>query len=176
MAPPAQPPDLAQPADLAQPDMTSSSPSTAPCLTGGSVIYLDGDPGDYIHSGIETINVDHWSALNSGSSNTFWYQWDNASNGGEWWSFAFSSVQLGAPLAIGRYDNATRYPFETAGHPGLDVSGSGRGCNISSGWFQIFSIAGGPNNGSFTELTATFEQHCEDGTAALRGCIHYESN
>jgi hypothetical protein len=113
------------------------------------------------------------STINIGSADTFWYETDLGP--GTSWSLAFSSVQLGAPLAVGRYDDATRYPFEQAGHPGLDVSGSGRGCNVSSGWFEVESIAAGPNNGTFTELTATFEQHCENAPPALRGCVHFEN-
>ena len=165
--------DLAAPRDMAAPPDLAGPVSSAPCLTGGSVVYLDGDPGDFIHPGAQTLAVSSWSALNSGTSDTFWYEANVSSN--DWWDFAFSSAKQGAPLAVGRYDNATRYPFEAAGAPGLDVTGDGRGCNMSSGWFEIESIAGGPGNGSFTELTATFEQHCENGVAALRGCIHFEN-
>ena len=52
--------DLAAPADLSGP-VTS-----APCLTGGSILYLDGDPNDFIHPGAETVVVNTWSALEIG--------------------------------------------------------------------------------------------------------------
>jgi hypothetical protein len=169
LAPP-PPVDLAQP----PPDLTPPSISSAPCLTGGSVIYFDGDPGDYIHPGKETIQVSTWTARNAGTPNTFWYGWDDSINLGIWWSFAFSAASLGQPLAVGRYDGAQRYPFQSPGHPGFDISGSGRGCNMEGGWFEIHELVGGPNNGTFTRLTATFEQHCENFAPALRGCIHFE--
>lgn len=147
--------------------------SSSPCLTGGSVVYVDGDPGDYIHPGPETFAVSAWTAINSGTADTFLYETNPNSIAGIW-DFAFSSLNLGQPLAVGRYDNATGYPG-AAGTPVLQIIGGGRACRILSGWFEIESIAGGPNNGSFTELTATFEQHCENAAAALRGCIHFEN-
>jgi hypothetical protein len=155
----------ASPPDLARGDMAVSA---ALCLTGGSVLYLDGDPGAYIFSGMQTTQVTLWSPIN-GDADTFWFESSPAD-----WAIAFSSQQLGQPLAVGRYDNAMRHPFESAGHPGLDISGNGRGCNMETGWFEIESISGGPANTGFTELTATFEQHCEGGTPALRGCVHFE--
>jgi hypothetical protein len=30
------------------------------------------------------------------------------------------------------------------------------------------------NGSSLQSFTATFEQHCEGGSAALRGCVHWE--
>lgn len=114
-----------------------------------------------------------WQVLGPGAPETFWYE-ANLS-GAEWWMFAFSAKDLGRPLEVDRYDHATRYPFEATGDPGVDVGGSGRGCNVSSGWFAIESIAAGPTAGTYSELTATFEQHCENGAAALRGCIHFEN-
>jgi hypothetical protein len=175
-------PDQRPPADMvAGPDLWSAAdlstgtPSSAPCLTGGSIIYFDGDLGDYIHPGVETIYATdsrNWLAGDVGEKDTFEQGWAGSPND---WYFSFSSRQLNEPLRIQRYDGAQRYPFEEAGHPGLDITGAGRGCNMSSGWFQIESLAGGPNSGSFTELTVIFEQHCENGTAALRGCLHYEN-
>jgi hypothetical protein len=142
--------------------------SAAPCLTGGSVVHLQGDPGAFVFSGVETDQMTSWSPANL-DPNTFWYQ---AFPG--YWVFAFSSEQLGKPLAVGRYDNAMRHPLEASGHGGFDISGNGRGCNTERGWFEILSISGGPANGDFTELTAIFEHHCEGETPALRGCLHYQ--
>lgn len=162
----AMPPDLALAPDLAGP--------AAQCLTGGNVIYLDGDPGDYIHPGSETIQVSSWSTDSFNSPPvTFAYAWDGV--GASWWTFYFSTEELGGSLVPGVYPNTERFPFETAGHPGMDISGSGRGCNTSTGTFQILSSAFGPTDGNFTEFTATFEQHCEGAATALRGCIHFEA-
>ena len=50
------------------------------------------------------------------------------------------AAPTGGQLSVGEYDNAERYPFESAGHPGLDISGDGRGCNQDFGWFIIKDI------------------------------------
>jgi hypothetical protein len=154
---------------IAAPDLTSATVSAAPCMTGGNVLYLDGDPGAYIFSGVQTLAVMTWIPL-SGDIDTFWYE---SSPGG--WDVTFSSKELGRELAVGRYDNAMCYPFATTGRPGFDISGNGRRCNNEIGWFEILSIGGASANHSWTELTATFEQHCESGAPALRGCIHFEN-
>jgi hypothetical protein len=54
--------------------------------------------------------------------------------------------------------------------PGLDVGGDGRGCNVTTGLFQIHAMEFGPQQ-SLQRLHATFEQHCENFVPALRGEI-----
>ena len=84
----------------------------------------------------------------------------------------FGTEKLGAPLAVGKYDNAERAPFATPGHPGLDVSGDGRGCNKIQGSFEVFAISWSVS--ILKSFTATFEQHCDGIKPALRGCVHYQ--
>ncbi len=62
--------------------------------------------------------------------------------------------------------------LEDPGHPGLDVSGDGRGCNTLCGSFQIHELE--VNGTQLERLAATLEQNCECGTSTLRGCIVYE--
>ena len=83
---------------------------------------------------------------------------------GSW--FAFFSAPGGAPLQVGVYDHAQRAADTT--HPGLDVSGEGRGCNTTSGSFTVLGVSYGPL-GYLQSLHLTFEQHCEGGIPALRG-------
>jgi hypothetical protein len=78
----------------------------------------------------------------------------------------------GQTLTVGTYTGAQRYPFNDAGRPGLSVSGNGRGCNTLTGQFTIREIAFDAA-GAVTALFATYEQHCEGGTPALRGTIRY---
>ena len=164
--------DLSRPSsDLMAMDMTLS----AQCSSGGgSVIYLAGDAGDWIHPGAEMIQVPSWAPIQS-ELDTFWYQSPFSADLHGGWTVGFSSLAMGQPLAVGRYDNAMYHGSESPGRPGLTISGDSRGCDSVTGWFEIESIAGGPVNGTFTELTATFEQHCEGLTPALRGCIHFEN-
>lgn len=147
--------------------------TTAACAGSANVIYFDGDKSDYIHPGVETIQVSTWTAINDReSANLFEYE----ANGGAGWSISFSTEQLatGTVLKTGLYTDTQRFPFEDAGHAGLDVSGDGRGCNESSGSFDITSLQLNATGDGWTEMTASFEQHCENATAALRGCLHLQ--
>lgn len=90
------------------------------------------------------------------------------------WSLEFAAPS-GAPLAPGSYPNAMRWPFHAPGFAGLSVTGDGRGCNELNGSFQILQVVYGPNN-TVAAFDATFEQHCEGATPALRGEIRYNAN
>ena len=153
--------------------------SAAPCLTGGGIIYLDGDPDDYVHPGFETIHTQpsQWVSFTPfyEYGDTFDQSWNQGLGMAVFWDIAFSSHELGLPLTVGRYDNAERYPVEDPGHPGLQIFGDTNGCNTVTGWFEIEEISI-PDGGSARSLTATFEQHCEGAAPALRGCVHYEAN
>jgi hypothetical protein len=145
--------------------------SDAPCLAGGNVIFFDGDPNDYIFSGMETITQGNWSAQAS-TSNVHVHVDPMNQAQGLWWDLYFDSSMLPMPaLATQVYMNAERWPFESPNHPGLDVSGDGRGCNTVTGSFQVEDLQ--YTNGALTSFTATFEHHCEGGVPALRGCVHY---
>src|SRR5215467_1632715 len=58
---------------------------------------------------------------------------------GEFWGLDFSvrNVPGQTMLVPGTYNNAQRYPFEAAGHPGFDIGGDGRGCNTEFGSFTV---------------------------------------
>src|SRR5439155_1510183 len=66
-----------------------------------------------------------------------------------------------------------RYPFGRPARGGLSWDGEGRGCNPLLGWFAIDGIT--YTNGSLTALDLRFEQHCEGGTPALHGAIHWSA-
>ena len=74
-------------------------------------------------------------------------------------------------LKPGYYGNLSRYPFHNAIKGGLNWSGNGRGCNTLSGWFVVDSVS--YVAGKLTAIDLRFQQHCEGGSAALRGKIHY---
>jgi hypothetical protein len=142
----------------------------APCLTGGNVLFFNGDAQDYIHPGMETISVAGWQA----SYSTFEVNVNvstSAQSSGTTWMLDFSTSQLNQPIAAQVYVNAERAPFAASGHPGLEITGDGRGCNTIAGSFQIQTLQ--VNGSTLQSFTATFEQHCEAGTAALRGCVHF---
>jgi hypothetical protein len=49
--------------------------------------------------------------------------------------------------------------------------GQGRGCNTLTGWFAIDSYT--LTAGALTGIDLRFEQHCEGGTPALHGQLHW---
>ena len=86
----------------------------------------------------------------------------------------YYTLDVAAPpgqlLHPGYYPRAQRAPFRESGHPGLDIYGSGRGCNEVGGRFDVKDIKTGVG-GAITRLWLTYEQHCENGTPALFGEI-----
>jgi hypothetical protein len=145
-----------------------------PCLLGGNVMILDGDEGDWVHSGslvvadfvgTETIAgepVDSFR-LDLKDADEAWTQW---------WNVWFRSTMLRTPLGIGTYPDGMRAPFEDPGHPGLSIHGNGNGCNRVAGAFEIHDVAF--DGETLVRLTATWAQYCEEGTSELRGCLHWE--
>src|SRR4051812_49333148 len=47
----------------------------------------------------------------------------------------------GQALVPGVYDGAQRASFRSGGHPGIDISGDGRGCNTDTGRFEVRDLA-----------------------------------
>lgn len=142
--------------------------SPAPCLTGGSTLYLDGDAQDKIHPGQETITAGPFYAQTIGSStpNSVFVHL-----GTTWW-ITMTSTQLNLPLKKQVYTSVEYAGAATFGHPGLSVLGNGNGCNAVSGAFQVHDLV--MQGTTLKSFTATFEQHCDSGPAVLRGCLHYE--
>lgn len=93
----------------------------------------------------------------------------------DWWNVELAAPQ-GETLHPGVYRNAERAPFRTGRSPGLDVWGSGRGCNQVYGQFSINQIETDPSTGAITLLDATYTQRCESATApALKGVVKYRA-
>ena len=135
-------------------------------------LNMTSDPGDYIGQG-QTYYLTEPHFIPSGNQNggvsIFFY---NLS--GQTWSMDFAAPN-NAPLAVGSYLNATRFPYEAAGVPGFDVFGDGRGCSVLTGSFNVLQVAYNGFNNMVSAFDATFEQHCEGATAALRGEIRYNT-
>jgi hypothetical protein len=87
---------------------------------------------------------------------------------GAGWSMVIDPP-IGSRFKEGYYSRAQRAEFRTAGHPGLDITGDGRGCNTVSGSFEVRKLV--VSNSTITQLDLLYEQHCEGGPAALFGEI-----
>jgi hypothetical protein len=140
-------------------------------VTTGSLSFT-GDPGDWVSGGnsysYSTANKDVLTVTGNSTDNHVEVTVGGA-NGDNW------TLDLAAPsgqaLAAGTYSDAARYPFETAAQSGLSLYGNGRGCNTVTGSFAVQDVVFGPQ-GYVQTLDATYVQHCEGGTAALRGEVH----
>lgn len=92
------------------------------------------------------------------------------------WSLDFAGPD-NTPLQVGDYPNATRFPFQAAGVPGLDYSFGSSGCNQVFGSFNVSSITYDAIDGIPLRFTASFVHRCETMTAPIAsGTISYDLN
>ena len=149
-------------------------PCVAPLPTG---FCLQSDVGDYIGQGKTYFGQGPTSVtLTPSSSNKIelHIQDTRADSGGSYsWDANFAPA-AGGLLVPGLFDPAQRYPFQAGSFAGLSIYGNGSGCNTVTGKFSIEELARDPAAG-ITRLSVTFEQHCEGGTAALRGVINFQA-
>lgn len=125
-------------------------------------------PGDWIGLGGSahyTLGDGTWSASLSDDRQMIEVRFD--AGGATWWTLNLAAP-AGDSLAVGSYENAARWPFQGTAQPGLDFSGSGRGCNELSGRFVIHDLAI-DHAGELHRLHVSFRQHCESGTSYLDG-------
>ena len=145
-------------------------------LTGTNVLYFKSDPADFIGQGQTRF-------LYAGTGFTLTPK-RNFHNGvsfdikgsAQLWTLdlaAYASSSAPA-LAPGPYEGASRFGFEGP-TPGLNFSGGGHGCNQLSGRFDVLEAIYGAD-GAVSSFAANFEQHCENGPAALLGRIRWNSS
>ena len=144
-------------------------PLTAAAEDGTFYSFVS-DPGDFVGQGQSGSFTPDTSSFTSSQSNdgnhvtAFLFPF-----AGGFWMLDFAAP-AGQPLVPGVYENATRWPFQAAGVPGLAVFGNGSGCNMLTGRFEVLEAVFGPA-GYIERFHATFEQHCEGIEPALRGEI-----
>jgi hypothetical protein len=147
--------------------------TAAPCLAGGNAMFFDGN--GYIRTGLLSVTLGAWGAESPLDDAVEIYLLASGQENGPRWLFEFRTTQLGRPLTTGVYEMAERAPFETAGHPGMEVGGIARVCNTLDGRFQVHELEREGNR--VKSATISFEQHCEPdepGPNVLYGCVHYE--
>ncbi len=145
-------------------------------------LSMSGEQGDYIGGPIAysykpedgTFSVSASDRTNDGQPDYLTVSFNGTGTNGHWWYLTFGTNQMGKNLLPGLYTNAERAPFASVGHPGIDIFGDGRGCNTITGSFRVHELEVNPSNTSQVQrFTASFEQHCEGGSAALLGTIYY---
>lgn len=146
-----------------------------------TALYYKSEPGDYIGQGQEllltTNDVDF--SVGRNFDNGIYFNINNFNRNIPPMNFIWWYLNLAAPfnqtLTPGSYENATRWPFQATDRPGLDFSGSGRGCNQLAGRFEILEVVYDAS-GNVTKFAANFEQHCELFMPPLLGMIRYNSD
>ena len=146
--------------------------STTPVHAQTTALVFDSQPGDYIGQGVQRTYtpVDGTFQISTGGDNSVILSVTGPSFS-FWWSLNFAAA-TDVPLTVGTYESTRRYSAGMSNS--LDVSGSGRGCNQSTGRFVVREIVRGPT-GTVLAFAADFEQHCEDAVPALFGAIRYNS-
>lgn len=137
----------------------------------GNFFYMQSDVGDYIGGGRVMTYTQSDSILNvsaSGSRLTV-----NITGDG-WWTADFTGPNAAARIEPGYYGDLMRYPFHNPVKGGLSISGSGRGCNQLTGWFMVDSVV--YEGATLKAIDLRYEQHCEGGSAALRGRLRWDAN
>jgi hypothetical protein len=95
--------------------------------------------------------------------------------GGDWWYLDLVGPNL-TLATTGSYPDAQRWPFQAAGHPGLDFSGEGRGNNTLTGAFTVLDAQFDPA-GNVSSFAADFTQYDEGNlTWWNHGNIRYRSS
>ena len=151
-------PVLPIPAGLWQPP-AGSTPAT------GSSVYLASDAGDWIGAG-QTYSYAAPAASITVTASGGYLQ---VRVGG--WNGDFQAMNSISKIEPGYYGNLTRYPFHNPVKGGISWYGNGRACNTITGWFAVDRVVYA--NGVLTALDLRFEQHCEGGTTALHGVVHW---
>lgn len=121
------------------------------------------DDGDYVGGGVTRTYTGASSLFNlTGSTRGVSAQ---VSGRGDGWSIDLRPP-TGQVLEPGKTYTITRDSGDDG--PGLFVWGNGRACNRVTGAFTIHDLVAA-EDGTVKTLAATFRQHCEGGTPALRG-------
>ena len=137
----------------------------------GNYVYLESQPGDFIGQGgsYTYTPADSLTMVSAPGGRL-----SVSINGNENWNGDFQAMNFLGQLEVGYYGDLQRYPFHNPVAGGLSWSGEGRGCNTLTGWFVVDSVT--YDGTTLTAIDLRFEQHCEGGTAALNGEIHWDAN
>jgi len=139
-------------------------------------LYFNSEEGDYIGRGeVHTwTEADGTFSATRNPANGVDVNFENTA-GDVWWNLSFAAPD-DVELTVSSFEGATRYPFQEVTEPGLDVGGSGRGCNTLSGRFDVLEIVYGDGE-TISSFAADFEQLCGGAsTGSLKGSIYFNSS
>jgi IPT/TIG domain-containing protein len=140
--------------------------TAAPATVAYVVMYSD--TGDYIGGGTQREFDPGNASIAVGGSPGYLTVSVDGGTAGDYYDLDFAAQPGDILTSGGIYTDAQRAPFRDSGHPGIDIYGSGRGCNTDTGMFEVKDIAT-DSTGAISRLWIVYEQHCEGGRAALWG-------
>lgn len=157
-------------------------------IANSASAFLIAEPGNYVGGTLPSsgVTLTHGTNTVFRTSQTSDYSAYIYTSGDHNLSFNFSAADYSAvdntstnrPLAIGFYDNARRYPFNSEINPGLNASGDGRGFNTLSGWFNVIAVSYDQSN-QVTSLAVDFAEYGENlskSGPALFGSLRFNSD
>ena len=137
-------------------------------------LSIAADQADYIGHGIaKSLAAPHDEVTATGTGADVRLHVKNPKDVSEWWD-AEIAAPIGQTLHVGTYTGAERAAFRTGTAPGLDISGSGRGCNKVTGDFVIYEIKT-DGAGNIVQLDADAHQHCEGAAAVLNAALRFNA-
>jgi hypothetical protein len=142
---------------------TTPAPQAAP-----NFVHLQSDEGDDVGQGrtyaYTSGNADIAVSVTAGRLAV-------RVGGSEAWSGEFQLQGAQGKLQPGYHGKALRDATQT----GLSWSGEGRSCSAALGWFTVdqATYQTTDHGTDLASLDLRFEQHCEGGTPALHGQIHW---
>jgi hypothetical protein len=142
--------------------------------TQGHILYFRGAAGDYISGGQTVLVADSTGSFSTNPMNSGYVTISyNEANFASWWTLNLATADS-SPLKVGAYEGAVRAPFH-GNQNGLELTGSGRGCNSIVGRFDVLEVDV-DMQGVITRLAVDFEQHCESAQApTLLGSLRINS-
>ena len=159
----------------------SPAPAPGATLPPGSITVPTS--GTFLYLIRTNTNVGNYEQLYTSADSSFDWSWpysDNSvfhatvvqGNYVHWWYVDIAAAP-GNSLAVGHYANAVRFISRTAGTPGIDVTGDGRGCNEVSGSFDVDELSFAWNY-EMSVLQATFHFYCDNSLSLQHGRIRIE--
>lgn len=152
----------------------TSAGLTQTVADGSTSLLLASTAGDYIGQGASASYVPPAATITASASPSSVTVHVGTGDVSAYWDVTLAAP-TGQSLTVGSYTGAERAPFRSAGHPGLEVTGSGRGCNNLTGSFTVDQLVMA-TDGTLSRLDASFTQYCDGSTAPLRGRVRFATS
>ena len=154
---------------------TGQQPVTTTPQTDPNYVRLTSDPGDYVGGGNEYAysNANAIISVTNGSGLL-----TINIDGDLTWNGIFQLPDTYTQLAVGTYNNLTRYASHDDAVGGISFGGNGNddgsGCDTLTGTLTIDKVSF--DGTTLTAIDFRFVQYCNGVSAALRGEIHWDAN